>query len=84
LGSDHHEIRLAVARARFDRFGVRHQPPDDHLPVAHVVFLDLRALADAAQLHQRIARVGLVFGAHDVVVIGGGNHADLRPASDRR
>ena len=42
-----------------------------------MVFFDLRALADAAQLHQRVARVGLVFGAHDGVVIGGGDDAEL-------
>ena len=35
-----------------------------------MVFLDLRALADAAQLHERIARVALVLGADDVGVIG--------------
>ncbi len=42
-----------------------------------MVFFDLRALADAAQLHERVARVRLVLGAHDVVVIGGGDDADL-------
>ena len=63
LRIDHHQVRLAVARARFDRLGVGHQPAHDHLAVAHVVFLDLRAFADAAQLHQRVARVGLVLGA---------------------
>ena len=65
FGVDHHEVGLAVARALLDRLGVGHQPPHDHLAVAHVVFFDLRALADAAQLHERVARVALVLGAHD-------------------
>ncbi len=42
-----------------------------------MVFLDLRALTDATQLDQRVARVGLVFGADNGVVIGGGNDAKL-------
>ena len=42
---------------------------DDHLPVAHVVFFDLRALADAAELDERVARVAFVFGADDLVVV---------------
>ena len=51
-----------------DGLGVGQQPVDDELAVAHVVLLDLRALADAAQLNQRIARIRLVFRQHDLVV----------------
>ena len=50
---------------------------DDHLAVAHVVFFDLRALAHAAQLHERVPRVRLVLGAHDVLVVAGGNQPEL-------
>ena len=53
------------------------QPAHDHLPVAHVVFLDLRAFANAAQLHQRVAGVGLVLGADDRVMVGGREDAEL-------
>ena len=60
---DHDVERLAVAFPHVDRLGVGHQPAHDHLPVAHVVFFDLRAFAHAAQLHQRVARVAFVLGA---------------------
>ena len=69
LDVDHHEERLSVALADVDRLRVRHQPPDDHLPVAHVVFFDLRALADAAELDERVARIALVLGLHDLGVV---------------
>ena len=46
----HDVVGLAVARPHLDRLGVGHQPPHDHLAIAHVVFLDLRPLADPAQL----------------------------------
>jgi hypothetical protein len=39
---------------------------DDHLAVAHVVFFDLRPLAHAPQLHERVARVALVLGRDDL------------------
>ena len=68
LGIGHHVVGLAAARPHLDRRGVRHQPVDDHLAVAHVVFFDVRALADPPQLDQRVARVALVLGAHDLVV----------------
>ena len=42
----HHVERFAIARPRLDGIGVRHQPVDDHLAVAHVVFFDLGPLAD--------------------------------------
>ena len=60
-------VGLAVAAADLDSGRVRHQPVDDHLAVAHVVFFDLRPFADAAQLDQRVARVALVLGADDVL-----------------
>ena len=59
------------------RRGVGHQPPDDHLPVAHVVLFDLRAFADPAQLHERVARVAFVLGAHDLVLVAGPDDAEL-------
>ena len=76
-GIDHHQVGLAVAGALLDRLGVGHQPAHDHLAVAHVIFFDLRAFADAPQLDQRVARVGFVLRLDDVVVIGGGDDADL-------
>ena len=48
---------------------IRDRPPHDHLAVAHVVFLDLRAFADPAELRQRIPRVALVLGANDLFLI---------------
>ena len=42
-----------------------------------MIFFDLRALADAPQLHERVARVALVFGAHDLVVILLGDETEL-------
>ena len=50
---------------------------DDHLAVAHVVFFDLRPLADAPQLHERVARVRLVLGENHVGVILFGDEAEL-------
>ena len=42
-----------------------------------MVFFDLRALAHAAQLHHRVARVGLVLGADDRLLIGRRDDAEL-------
>ena len=50
---------------------------DHHLAIAHVVFFDLRALTNAPQLHQRVARVRLVLGHGDVVLFRGRDHAEL-------
>jgi hypothetical protein len=47
---------LSRVRA-LDRLGVGHQPPHDHLAVAHVVFLDLRALAASAAAAPGVAGV---------------------------
>ena len=69
LRIDHHVERLPVALPDVDRLRIRHQPAHDHLPVAHVIFFDLRALADPAQLHQRVARVTLVFGLNNLPLI---------------
>ena len=66
---DHHVERLAVALTALDRLRVRHEPVDDHLPVAHVRLLDRRAFADPPQLNERIARVALVLGADDVLLV---------------
>ncbi len=63
--------RTSIARR------VREQPVDDHLPVAHVVLLDLRSLADASQLNQRVACVVLVLGGDDVIVVLGRDDAQL-------
>ena len=73
----HHEVRFAIALPLLDRLRVGHEPPHDHLAVAHVVLFDLRPLAHTAELHQRVARVRLVFGAHDVVLVGGGDDPQL-------
>ena len=73
----HDVIRLPVASAHLDRLRVGHQPADDHLPVAHVVFFDLRALADAPQLHERVACVRLVLRPDDLVVVRGSQQAEL-------
>src|ERR1051325_8102918 len=73
----HHEICLAVARTLLDRFRVRHQPADDHLPVAHVVFRDRRALTYTPQLHECVARVAFVLRAHHVLLIGGGDDSQV-------
>ena len=48
----------------------------DHLAIAHVVFLDLRPFPHASQLHERISRVVLVVGLHDLVVISRGNEPE--------
>ena len=42
-----------------------------------MILFDLRPLADAAELHQRVARVRLVLGAHDCVLVGGGDDPEL-------
>jgi hypothetical protein len=42
-----------------------------------VILLDLRALADAPQLDQRISRVGLALGAGDRLLIRGRDDAEL-------
>ena len=42
-----------------------------------MVFFDLRPLADPAQLNERVSGVGLVLGAHDLVLIGRRQDADL-------
>ena len=80
-GVHHHVVRLAVAPPHVDRVGVRHQPVDDHLAVAHVIFFDRRALAHAPQLHERIARVGLVLGLHDLRLMLGRQQPDLAQSS---
>ena len=77
LGIDHHVVRPAVARPPIDRLGVRHQPVDDHLAVAHVVLLDLAPVAHPPELKQRVAGVGLVLGEHDVLLRLGRENADL-------
>ena len=50
---------------------------DDELPVAHVIFLDLRAFADTPELHQGVARVRLVLGQDDLRVRLGLHDPDL-------
>ena len=70
-------VGLAVALAHVDRRRVRHQPPDDHLPVAHVVLLDLRAVPDPPELHERVPRVRLVLGEDDLLLVLGRQHPDL-------
>ncbi len=77
IGVGHHVEGLAVALPHVDGLGVGHQPPHDHLAVAHVVFFDLGALTHAPQLQQRVLRVGLVFGLHDLGLILGLEDAEL-------
>jgi hypothetical protein len=75
----------SAAFADLDRLCVRHQPVHDRLAVAHVVFLDLRAVADPAQLHERIARVAFVFSANNLGLMFGRDHpafSDLRRADE--
>ena len=74
---DHDVIRLAVAPADVDRGGVGDQPVDDHLTIAHVIFFDVRPLADTPKLHERVARVALVLGADDLGVILVGDEPEL-------
>ena len=57
---------------------LRQQPVHDRLAVAHVIFFELRAFADAPQLHQRVARVGFVLGLHDRLLLVGRHQADRR------
>ena len=78
----------ALGSKAIDRKGMSismvQQPADDHLPVAHVVFFDLRALAHPAQLDERVTGIALVLGADDVVLIRGVDDAELgEPRSDR-
>ena len=42
-----------------------------------MVFLDLRPLPDAAELHERVARVALVLGLHDLSLVGRGDEPEL-------
>ena len=65
LRIDHHVVGLGVPAADLDGVRVGHQPVHDHLPVAHMVFFDLRALTDTAKLHQRVARVAFILRLHD-------------------
>ena len=77
----HHVERLAVAPPLLHGVGVRHQPPHDELAVAHVVFFEVRALAHAPQLHQGVAREGLVLGARDLGLVLRPRPGPARPAS---
>ena len=74
-----HDVEGPVAaRPDLDRRRVRDQPVHNRLAIAHVVFLDCGALADTPQLHERVARVSLVLGAHDVVVVRFTEQAEIR------
>jgi len=67
-----------VALTHLDGRRVGHEPVHDRLTVAHVVFFDVRAFTNTAQLHQRVAGVRLVLGQHDVRLMLGRQQPALR------
>ena len=55
----------------------------DRLSIAHVILFELRAVAHAPQLHQRVAGVGLVLGLHNRRLLVARNQADVRQVGIR-
>ena len=77
LDVDDHVERAALACASVDRRRVRHQPVHDGLAIAHVIFLEMRTPPHAPQLHERVARVALVLGQHDIGLVLGLDQAEV-------